>query len=112
MNVDDILKEVEDETMDTIITFTNQGGYVAKFQVWYKDKNGASKQQKVSSVPVGQSKDITIEAGSSDLRVKGEAAVFLGTWSTIFNDSMKVPVSTEYISYGTTLNRKWKKEMK
>lgn len=89
------------------ITIRNTGGYVAKFVVSYL-LQGHRVDKGSGNFTAGVNKTIDIPAEATDIKVKAYAAVFFGTWSTIFTTGFPTPVTKAYEVYGTTMNTHWK----
>ena len=65
---------------DPTITFFNEGGYVARYSVYY---NGAWRHE-TGDVTAGFKEEFTIPARAKDIRIYGKASTIID-WTTIFN---------------------------
>lgn len=85
-----------------------EGGFVAKFTLKYKYK-GQEFSKHSGDITVGVNKSASMPAGATDIHLKVEEAVFIGTWSTIFTKNYSGPVTECFKVYGTTLSPKYAK---
>lgn len=91
------------------ITFFNQGGYVADYQISYS-LNGQMQTLNARKLGLGQKQTFGIPANSKNVRIRGQ--VYTGLlWEPtrrIFDQSLRVPPAEVcFKTYGTTLAAKW-----
>lgn len=87
------------------VTLNHGGGYVAKFDVSWT-VNGKAKSYSSGNKTLGWYVKLSIPRQAKNVRVHAQAKVFIGTWRDIYKGALR---SGSYTAYGTTLNRKWKR---
>ncbi|BAB73286.1 metallophosphoesterase [Anabaena sp. FACHB-709] len=91
------------------ITFFNQGGYVARYNLSYTS-GGQKASFSTGNMALGNKKRYDLPADATNIKVRGEAKTGLiwNPWRDIFNRSIEHPRgSICFKSYSTTLNAKW-----
>lgn len=103
-----VREDIQPPPSDGSITFFNEGGYVAKYElVYYLD--GKKKTHETGKLALGNKKTYTLPGRATRIRVKGMAMTGLvwDPWKTIFDESVSNVTTKCYKSYNTTLNPKW-----
>jgi cytolysin (calcineurin-like family phosphatase) len=91
------------------ITFFNQGGYVARYNLNYTS-GGRNASISTGNMALGNKKRYDLPADATNIKVRGEVKTGLiwNPWRDIFNVSIEHPRSSVcYKTYSTTLNAKW-----
>lgn len=88
------------------VIIRNTGAYVAKFAVDF-DLNGTRCHRTSGDFTAGVNKEIDIPADATNIKVQAYAAVFFGSWSSIFAETYSKPDCRSYHVSGTTLKTKW-----
>lgn len=93
-----------------IVKLVQRGAYVAEFQISFEvPVKGKFVRKGVSwkKATVGQSKSFDLPAGSRNVRVRGEAFVFINTKRGIFEKFFASAPRVEITVTGTTLDRRF-----
>lgn len=98
------------------ITFFNEAGYVAKYELSYTQK-GKSVKKNTGNIALGNKVRYEIPKDATNIWVKGEGQTGLlwDPWNQTFNEKVaNTPTGLNkcYKSYGTTLSQKWNNNCK
>ncbi len=96
------------------VTFFNQGGYVAEYELSYVH-NGNRKKYKTGRMVVGKQKTYLLPAGSKNVRVRGQAITGLFWEPTrVMFDKTYRKLSSEkcFKTYGTIFKTGWNSNCK
>jgi len=91
------------------VTFFNQGGFEAQFQLSYTDADGSRVEEKTGTMRIDEKKTYYIPPYATDVWVIGKentGLVWEG-WRTVFDLNFPGPPNNCFKLYGTTLNPKW-----
>jgi hypothetical protein len=99
---DDLIFDVVDKT-GSMIQVLNSGGYVARFSVTY-NLDGAPQRSESHDFLLNQVRTVAIPPRATNIKLKVEKAVFIGTWRDIFAKEFAAPVSKCYKVWGTTIS--------
>lgn len=94
---------------DSYVTFFNEGGFVAQFELYYTKANGDSICEKTGDMALGNKKTYTIPGDATKIRIFAKECTGLAWawWKTVFDINLPEPPNKCYKLYGTTLSPGW-----
>ncbi len=88
-----------------VISVQNDGGYVARFALRYKDINGSNKTQNSGDITAGRVKKLTLPNGAHSITLDVDYHSAF-SWYDMFTKTYEVPKKECFKTWGTVFSRK------